>query len=59
MPALESRLRSIRAHDDGIDSQRMADVAPPPLAGLIDAYNDHAERTDTITTRRELPQPRA
>jgi hypothetical protein len=31
MPALESRLRSIGAHDDGIDSWRMADVAPPLL----------------------------
>ncbi|MEO6216967.1 MAG: helix-turn-helix domain-containing protein [Sphingomonas sp.] len=56
MPALESRLRSIRAHDDGVDSWRMADIAPPPLlAGLIDGYSDYAERTGSFTTRRELP----
>ena len=60
MPALGSRLRSIRAHDDGIDSWRMADVAPPPLlAGLIDGYSDYAERTGSFTTRRELRMRRA
>ena len=58
MPTLESRLRSIRAHDDGVDSWRMADVAPPPLlAGLIHGYSDYAERTGSFTTRRELPHP--
>jgi len=49
----ESRLRSIRANDDGL---RMADVVPPPLlTGLIQGYSEYAEHTGSVTTRRELP----
>ena len=56
MPARESRRPSLRAPDDGLDSWRLAEVAPPPrLAGLIDGYSDYAERTGSFTTRRELP----
>lgn len=50
------RVLSVREHDDGVNSWRMAEVsAPPELRNEIYGYSDYRERTGGFTVRRELP----
>jgi len=50
------RVLSVREHDDGANSWRMAEVsAPPELRNEIYGYSDYRERTGGFTVRRELP----